>query len=69
MLPITAPTVLETVAHVAYLVPVLAAFLRPARRPTPRRGRPRRVHLVPGDVACPCVTAALPSSPWCRSPR
>jgi len=34
--PITAaPTVLETVAHVAYLVPVLAAFLRPARRPTP----------------------------------
>jgi high-affinity iron transporter len=30
-----APTVLETVAYVAYLVPVLAAFLWPARRPTP----------------------------------
>jgi high-affinity iron transporter len=30
-----APTVLETVAYVAYLVPVLVAFLRPARRPTP----------------------------------
>src|SRR3712207_3153419 len=32
-----APTVLETVAHVAYLVPVLTAFLWPARRPTPPR--------------------------------
>ena len=30
-----APTVLETVAYVAYLVPVLAAFLWPARRPSP----------------------------------
>lgn len=30
-----APTVLETVAYVAYLVPVLTAFLWPARRPTP----------------------------------
>ena len=28
-----APTVLETIAHLAYLVPVLAAFLWPARRP------------------------------------
>jgi high-affinity iron transporter len=28
-----APTVLETVAYAAYLVPVLAAFLWPARRP------------------------------------
>jgi high-affinity iron transporter len=30
-----APTVLETVAYVAYLVPVLTAFLWPARRPIP----------------------------------
>jgi len=29
------PTELGTVAHVACLVPVPAAFLRPARRPTP----------------------------------
>jgi high-affinity iron transporter len=28
-----APTVLETIAYLAYLVPVLAAFLWPARRP------------------------------------
>jgi high-affinity iron transporter len=28
-----APTVLETVAYVAYLLPVLAAFLWPARTP------------------------------------
>jgi high-affinity iron transporter len=39
MFNITAtPTVLETVAYVAYLVPVLLAFLWPARRPsTPSR--------------------------------
>ncbi|SDD38595.1 high-affinity iron transporter [Geodermatophilus telluris] len=30
-----APTVLETVAWAAYLLPVLVAFLWPARRPTP----------------------------------
>src|ERR671926_1888997 len=30
-----APTVLEMVAYAAYLVPVLTAFLWPARRPTP----------------------------------
>jgi high-affinity iron transporter len=41
-----APTVLETIAYLAYLVPVLAAFLWPARRPvapTPNPEIPQHV--------------------------
>ena len=44
-----APTVLETVAYVAYLVPVLVAFLWPARTPAP----PRATSQTPGTEPAP----------------
>jgi high-affinity iron transporter len=44
-----APTVLETVAYVAYLVPVLAVFLWPSRRPT----TPSRTTVVPDAAPTP----------------
>ena len=51
-----APTVLETVAYVAYLVPVLVAFLWPARRPTP-------VAADRAESSPPSPTASSASSP------
>ncbi|PWW22123.1 high-affinity iron transporter [Geodermatophilus normandii] len=42
-----APTVLETVAHVAYLLPVLAAFLWPARTPASAPAAPQPPGATP----------------------
>ena len=71
-----APTVLETIAYLAYLVPVLVIFLWPARphgHPVPDRCLDRRGPRClpePGDLpACRCVTAVPLCSPSSRSPH
>lgn len=51
-----APTVLETVAYLAYLLPVLAVFLWPAGKPAPAR-----TPAVAG--ASPTATSSDPESP------
>jgi high-affinity iron transporter len=50
-----APTVLEMVAYAAYLVPVLTAFLWPARRPTPAAAD--RAGSAPAGPATPSTSS------------
>ncbi|MGY1727710.1 iron uptake transporter permease EfeU [Geodermatophilus sp. SYSU D01062] len=53
------PTVIETIAHVAYLVPVLVAFLWPARTPAP--AAPAPAAPAPNVVAAPQPSGADPA--------
>jgi len=52
-----APSVLETLAYVAYLVPVLFAFLRPARR----AAATSRTGAVPGATPTPETSSHVPA--------
>ena len=70
-----APTVLETVAYLAYLVPVLALFLWPSRShplpgPVRLRAPPRTPIPRHGDPpACPCRDRRLALAPRPRPRR
>jgi high-affinity iron transporter len=57
-----APTVLETIAYVAYLVPVLAVFLWPSRRPaTPSRTATSPATVAPGTSPNPETPQHVPA--------
>ncbi|MGY1782711.1 iron uptake transporter permease EfeU [Geodermatophilus sp. SYSU D01036] len=56
-----APTVLETIAYVAYLVPVLVAFLWPARTPAFAAPAPNVVAAPQPSGADPARTPSQPS--------
>ena len=57
-----APTVLETIAYVGYLVPVLAVFLWPSRRPaTPSRTATSPATVAPGTSPNPETPQHVPA--------
>jgi high-affinity iron transporter len=56
-----APTVLETIAYVAYLVPVLAVFLWPSRRPAPSRTATSPATVAPGTSPNPETPQHVPA--------